>query len=440
MNSQHGEEAEVQLSKHDARLILSRLITTPVAPGSYSYLINAGTDAILEALQKNYFNGQLAEGISCFKFVEGDYGTGKTQFINSLARRGMDDNIVVAIVSIGQECPFNSPHAIFKSVMGAFVPPPREDDPIDTDKGIEILVRDWIRRQLREMGVGAGEQVPPAARRQIETRFEALWLGAPDQQMSNALRALSRRLLDLECGGSGSASDGELIEWIRGGSVRSRNLKEMFGLYEPTKDDNAFKRLKTVVGFLRQRMGYHGFMIAFDEGGRVISFRRGTAKQKQAIENMLTMINENAEGAFGGVMFVYAATPEFRSEVISKTYRALDDRIGSIAFLPGSPETPLISLERLQSDYVLVEIGERLMDVFAAAEEVSWNRDLQRNNLRRLIEAQKGELAYLNSVPPRIFVYHCCALLSQQKDHQFELELEQMATFVNSHEVPETEA
>jgi hypothetical protein len=138
-------------------------------------------------------------------------------------------------------------------------------------------------------------------------------------------------------------------------------------------------------------------------------------------------------------MFVYAATPEFRSEVISKTYRALDDRIGSVAFLPGSPETPLISLERLQSDEVLLEIGDHLMDVFAVAHGVVWNRELQNKNLRCLIEAQKGELSYF-SVPPRIFVYHCCALLSQEEDRQFELDIDQMRSFVNSHKVPEVEA
>jgi len=56
-------------------------------------------------------------------------------------------------------------------------------------------------------------------------------------------------------------------------------------------------------------MGYRGFLVAFDEGTRTSSFRRGSAKQKQAIENLLTMINQNAEGEFGGVMFLYAATP-----------------------------------------------------------------------------------------------------------------------------------
>jgi hypothetical protein len=38
-------------------------------------------------------------------------------------------------------------------------------------------------------------------------------------------------------------------------------------------------------------------------------------------------------------MFLYTATPDFRSEVI-KNYRALHDRIGTKAFSRGSPTVP----------------------------------------------------------------------------------------------------
>ena len=165
--------------------------------------------------------------------------------------------------------------------------------------------------------------------------------------MAAALTALSQRLLKLACGGADSVTDSELIAWGRGDNIRSNVLKSM-GLFEPARDDNAFRRLKTVIAFLRSRMGYQGFLIAFDEGTRTSSFRRGSAKQRQAIENLLTMINQNAEGEFGGVMFLYAATPDFRSDVIS-TYRALQDRIGSTAFSKGSPLVPLINIEETNS-------------------------------------------------------------------------------------------
>ena len=39
-----------------------------------------------------------------------------------------------------------------------------------------------------------------------------------------------------------SVGDNELIAWVRGDNVRSNALKEV-GLFEPARDDNAFRRL-----------------------------------------------------------------------------------------------------------------------------------------------------------------------------------------------------
>ncbi len=423
----------VEVTSQQAKKIRNQLLNAPVAPGFYSHLINVGTDGILEALEENYFHGELADGIGCFKFVEGDYGSGKTQFINSLAQRAIENFIVVAIASIGHECPFNSPLAIFKAVMSAFAVPGADPGISNPPKGIEILVRDWIRHKFREMGLGDGAHVPDAARRQVERVFDELWLGAPDPQMGSGLRALGKRLIAGECGGSSSVADAELIAWVRGEPIRSKALKEAYGLHEPARDDNAFRRLRTVIGFLRQKMGYRGFLIAFDEGGRIISFRRGTVKQRQAIENMLTMINENAEGGFGGVMFVYAATPDFRSDTI-RAYTALNDRIGSVPFLAGSPQTPLIVLERLQSNEMLMELGSRLLEIFAKADSVSLKEDVQTKNMRLLVETEKVELALLE-VPPRLFVFHCCALLEGQGKSEREMTPDEMREFVRTHKL-----
>jgi P-loop Domain of unknown function (DUF2791) len=205
------------------------------------------------------------------------------------------------------------------------------------------------------------------------------------------------------------------------------------GLFEPARDDNAFRRLKTVIAFLRSRMGCKGFFIAFDEGTRTSSFRRGTAKQKQAIENLLTMINQNADGEFGGVMFLYAATPDFRSEVIS-TYRALQDRIGTKAFSKGSPMVPLINIEETNSEDVIYRIGEKLRSVFSRAYGVTWDQPIQLANVRAIVAAQK-ELLF-ETPNPRFFVYQYCRFLNQQKDQQRVISAQQASDFVKGNEPP----
>lgn len=420
----------ILIDKSDAKRLIQKLLNAPIAPGRDSYFINVGTEPIINALDQNYFRGDLADGIGCFKYLEGDYGSGKTQFINSLAQRAGENDVVTAIVTVGAECPFNSPAAIFSAIMEFFQPP--IDAKTGDAKGIEVLIDSWISTRIRQLGAEPGGDVPDLVQRQIEEQLGGLWKGAPDTQMASALTALSKRLLKTNCGATEAVADSELISWVRGDNVRSTSLKAM-GLFEPVRDDNAFRRLKTVIAFLRTRMAYRGFLIAFDEGTRTSSFRRGSAKQKQAIENLLTMINQNAEGEFGGVMFLYAATPDFRSEVIS-TYRALQDRIGTVAFSRGSPLVPLINIEEAYSEDVIFQIGERLLSVFAKAYDVEWDESLQKTNMKAIVEAQKDRL--FETPKPRFFVYQYCRFLNGQREAQRAISNEQASDFVNDNEPP----
>lgn len=421
----------IPIDPSDAKRLVRQLLNAPIAPGKYSHFINVGTGDILNALDENYFHGELADGIGCFKYLEGDYGSGKTQFINSLAQRASEHNVVTALVTVGGECPFNSPAAIFGAIMESFQPP--ADAEWTDEKGIEVLIDCWIARRIRQLGAEPGNDVPELVQRQIEQQIGGLWKGAPDPQMAAALTALSQRLLKTNCGAKEAVSDSELIAWIRGDNVRSTALKNM-GLFEPARDDNAFRRLKTAIAFLRTRMGYRGFLIAFDEGTRTSSFRRGSAKQKQAIENLLTMINQNAEGEFGGVMFLYAATPDFRSEVIS-TYRALQDRIGTKAFSKGSPQVPLINLEEANSEEVIYSIGDRLLAVFSKAYGVTWDEVVQSANMKAIVAAQKAIL--FETPKPRFFVYQFCRFLDNQREAQHAISSAQASEFVNDNEPPQ---
>jgi hypothetical protein len=180
-------------------------------------------------------------------------------------------------------------------------------------------------------------------------------------------------------------------------------------------------------------MAYQGFLIAFDEGSRITSFRRGSVKQRQAIENLLTMINQNAEGEFGGIMFLYAATQDFRSEVISK-YRALQDRIGSTAFSKGSPLVPLINLEEANSREVIYRIGEKLLAVFSQAHSKKWDQETQNSNMKEIVSAQE-EISF-ETPKPRFFVYQYCRFLDQQLRRECSISTEQATDFVNDNEPP----
>ena len=267
-----------------------------------------------------------------------------------------------------------------------------------------------------------------------------MFLGARDVQTALALNALGKLFLNLESGASFSVADGELVSWMRGDNIRSRNLKDAYGLSEPASDANAFNKLMTVITFLRKRLGFRGFFIAFDEGTRTASFRRGSTKQKQAIENMLTLINKNKDGEFSGVMFLYAATPDFRSDVISK-YVALNDRIGDVSFSPGRPMVPFIDLDSLDTEAIIRQIGQRLIEVFSLAYDVKWDTNLLNSNVEAFLNAEKATFG-VGSEIRRAFVYHFCMylnLLTSSSTPQNPLSAEEAAAIVRDYRIPKTE-
>jgi hypothetical protein len=407
----------MSIDKDEAQRIRANLLGAPLAPGGYSHFINAGTDWIFDILEKEYLKQRLPAGAACFKYLQGPYGSGKTQFIYSLAARAWRNNIATAVVNIGIDCPFNSPLAIYKHVMGSFVAPDINNSHASDQTGIELLLDRWIRGKLAEMGVASGERPEPQMRQDLDRMLSQTVMGSPDTQTTTAIQRLARSILENRV--SGALIDQQALQWLKGDAVTFPELKKV-GIVERASDLNAFQRLKAVLVYLRKVLGYKGFFVAFDEGTRTGSFKRASAKERQAVENLLTLINESSRpGGFDGTMFLYAATPDFRQEVVSR-YSALDARIGGTAFSAGSPMVPFIDLDLILSDELILAISKRLRELFSRAGDIEWDEGTQENNLELLMEAEK-EADFTSIISPRRFVYHYCLLLQRQEAEQFEI-------------------
>ena len=418
----------LSFSKPEAVEILEKLSNAPIAPGGYAHFINVGTDPLLDILEEYYFREQLAKGLGSFKYLQAGYGGGKTQFILSLAERAQRNGVVTCRVDVGTDCPFNSKLAIFKSVMGSFLPLGDSLVIDDDNRGVVVLMQDWVTRQLRERGISAGDEVPDPVQAELKRTFSQLMPGAADHQMGAALRHLGVRLVDLACGATPTTTDDILMSWVRGDKMTSTYLKNI-GLSEVARDENAFNRLNTTLKFLRARLGYRGFFIAFDEGSRAMSFRRGSIKQRQLVENLLDFISKAGDQQFGGVMFMYAANDEFRSDLVSK-YEALENRIGSIAMSPGSPMVPFIDLDSANTAEVLDQLGEVLMDIVETARECTFDRDMQRQNFDFLKAAYISELR----LSPRTFVALAVRFLPRQARQERLIDEEEASDFVRDND------
>jgi hypothetical protein len=162
-----------------------------------------------------------------------------------------------------------------------------------------------------------------------------------------------------------------------------------------------------------------------------MSFRRGSAKQKQVVENLLDLINKTGDEQFGGVLFLYAANDEFRSELIAK-YEALENRIGGASLSAGSPMTPFINLDMNDDDTsrLLELMGERLMDVYETATGAVLDRAVQRLNFKTLRQAYTLDLR----LSPRAFVALVTRFLPRQAENPHPITDEEARLFVSDND------
>lgn len=413
----------------EARRVLSALRQMPSAPKDLAHAFNVATEGLLDALEKHYFREALAQGISTFKYVQGYYGSGKSQFIHSLAARAWRNMVATSIVQIGTDCPFNSPSAIYQAVMRHIKYPDRAAHE-GRLAGLETLIDAWVDRQIAGATGYERTRRIETARRSVQRDLHRV----RDTQMSIALRHLVMDKLDEIAGVTPSQRHMDLLAWVRGERVAAPRLK-MLGLTKPVNDQNAANRLKTVLAFLRERLVLRGVMIAFDEGGRTGSIKKGSLKQRQAIENMLGMINDQAEGEYEGTIFLYAATPEFRNNVILN-YEALQERIGSDAFNAGCPMVPLIDLDNLDTVELITKLGHRLLELAEVAYGIRWDWPVQAANIKTLVDAEHASFG-LGPEIRRSFVFHFSTLLDLQRHAQSLLSMQDALGLINDNPAPE---
>jgi hypothetical protein len=160
-----------------------------------------------------------------------------------------------------------------------------------------------------------------------------------------------------------------------------------------------------------------------------MSFRRGSIKQRQVVENLLDFINKTGDQQFAGVMFLYAANDEFRSELMSK-YEALENRIGSVAMSAGSPMVPFIDLDAANTPQMLELLAERLLDVFETYSGTLLDRTIQRQNFAKLKEAYTLDLR----LSPRTFVALLTRFLPRQAMKQHLIDEEEAERFVRDND------
>ena len=348
------------LDRRTASRIIHSLAESGQPPKLGASYLNVGTDRIIQRLRSDYLDDLLTpfegqDGGGACKWIEANYGNGKTQFLRCMQEESWNQNYVTAFVELSQdECPLDRPEKVYGAVARSIQAKPLTPADVDRGRGIDMMLQQLLDRKFD--GVLSGnpnEELKSQAIAWVETS-----LGSTPVESTGFRTAVVQFLLGKLNGDSDKANLAAV--YLRGEPHAAKELKEI-GLYEKLDKSSGFRFLRSLCQIIQRSELASGTALLFDEARRSLSLMSGKA-QKVACENLLTVINRCNSGELPGTLFLYAVMPEFFTE-FATAYPALQQRCG-----PGT-RIDLEALQGIKEIDLLEMIGSKITEVFGIAYE-----------------------------------------------------------------------
>lgn len=347
----------MELTRTQARSIIEKIGASGEPPEHGIRAFTAGLEPVLDILREEYFQSLLLEGLSAFKLLVGDYGSGKTHFLYCLRELAWSCNYVVSLVSLNpRDCPFDQLDLVYKEIVNNLMAPPVNLDAFDpADRGIILFLEDWIQASEGGLLKQSKDDLPDARNLFLRSlrRIES----------SSFLQAIRRYYL------AWTQSEFDTLTilnaWFRGEKVDKQKLNDLL-IFDRLDRTNAFRMIRSLCQFVRE-IGYNGLVLLFDEGERQVSIA-GSKSKKIAFDNLRQVVDECGHSTLPGSLFCYAVPNSFKEEI--KAYEALRQRLlVSYPFSSVNPSSVEINLENLPLTGIplLEQIGEKLITVYDTA-------------------------------------------------------------------------
>lgn len=332
-----------------------------VVPRAGQHLIQVGRAREVETLVSDI--DRLADGGSSFRLVIGEYGAGKTFFLNLVRAIAMERKLVVASADLNPDRRLHASGGQARSLYAE-------------------LMRNLATRTKPDGGALAG-----VVEKFISTaKADAKAQGVPTEQV---LRAKLEQLTELVngydfadviaayCRGFDEGNEQlkyDAIRWLRGEFATRTDARAALGVRTIVDDASVYDQLKLMGRFVRLA-GFSGLLVCLDELVNLYKLANAQARNSN-YEQLLRMLNDSLQGTAVGLGFVLGGTPEFlmdtRRGVYS--YQALQSRLAQNTFAGNGLvdfSGPVVRLSSLTAEdfYVLLT---KIRHVYASGDEAKY--------------------------------------------------------------------
>lgn len=309
---------------------------------------------------------KIENGKAATKFLEGDYGGGKSFLLKVIEEMAFNENFVVSKITITRDIPFNRFEEVYKNIVKTLK--------CKTGTSLEHIIERWLTGLKM---VAMEETMDPLRQNSIVRENMTQDLEAARKYANSFAIAIENYNSAASSGDTETAHYAQA--WLRGDSNIPFTMKRKFGVKGDVTKENAFTFLEALSAFLKS-LGYSGLVILIDEVEYIRSLH--TTKLRDGAYDYIRYIYDECNlGNFESTLFVFAGTSEFfeDSKKGIPSYQALYDRVKDALDTDHKDlRKPIMRLEGLKKEE-LKELGAKIVEMHA--EVYDWDANSKIDSL-----------------------------------------------------------
>ncbi|MGH9425272.1 MAG: ATP-binding protein [Terriglobia bacterium] len=264
---------------------------------------------------------RIADGGSSIRFIIGEYGSGKTFFMNLIRLVALEKGLVVMFADLA---PDRRIHATGGQARGLYAEMARNlATRTKPDGGALSSVVERFVSQAHQDAEAKDQSTDEVIRERL-AHFEELTGGFGFAQ------AIRRYWEGHETGDEELKS--AAIRWLRGEFTTKTDARKALGVRTIIDDASVYDHLKLMSAFAREA-GYKGLLVGLDEMVNLYKLTSSQARNAN-YEQILRILNDVLQGSAENLGFLLGGTPEFLMNTRRGlySYEALQSRLAENNF------------------------------------------------------------------------------------------------------------
>ena len=341
----------------------------------------------------------VADGGASFRFIVGQYGSGKSFLLQTIRNYVMAKNFVVVDADLSPERRLQGTRgqglATYKELIRNMSTKTKPEG-----GALSLILDRWISSVQQEVMVSSGlGATDPGLPKLVEKRISAVIYSLNEMVHGFDFARLLTLYYEAHINGD-DALKAKVLKWFRGEYPTKSEARQELGVNIVITDDDWYEYLKLFAAFLKQA-GYAGMLVLIDELVNIYKIPNAITRQYN-YEKILTMYNDTMQGKAQHFGIILCGTPQCmedpRRDVYS--YEALRSRLADGHFTGEHKDllSPVIRLQPLTHEEMLILI-EKLADIHAGLYE--YPQIVTERDMVDFIQIEFGRIGADTHITPR---------------------------------------